>query len=661
MRKSTLEIQSRLAAATAAISGKRYTEAETICRELVVADPENPRARNLLGIVCKQLGKLPEAIEHLRMSVNLDADSPAGHELLGGALLAAGDVVAAERAYGTAAQLLPESPEAAFNHGVALNRAGQVKAAEQCMRRALQLKPEFPQAWSSLAATLSIQGRSAEAEEAAGRSLSLDANSPDAWVNLGRAQIDLGKPVDAERANRRAVELAPGFPLAWFNLGCALQHQWRNREAAAAFRQAIAVGPGNQQAWSNLLMTELYTPDVTEASIYDESRQWQEALDKTLPVEVYPHATPSVRAADRRLRIGYVSPDFRRHSCASFLQPLIAGHDRAEISVYAYAKVRRADEVTRWFAEHADHWRDIMPLSDQAAAEQVRADRIDILVDLAGHTNESPIGLFRHRPAPVQVSWLGYPATTGLDRIDYRLTDRIADPEGDADRLHSEKLLRLADGFLCYAPRGTAPAIAAGPVVRNRHITFGCFNNLSKVTAPAIDVWARILNSVAHSRLVLKSWMFRAAVTRERIQAEFLRHGIGPERIDFLEWAAPDRYLELYGAIDIALDTFPYNGTTTTFESLWMGVPVVTLSGRRHAARVGASILTHLGRAEWVAADEQQYTAIACRLAEHHDELASIRAGLRNELSASVLSDHAAFAGKIEQTYRQIWHEYLGV
>jgi protein O-GlcNAc transferase len=364
----------------------------------------------------------------------------------------------------------------------------------------------------------------------------------------------------------------------------------------------------------------------------------------------------------RALRVGYVSADFRRHSVAYFLRGLVASHDRRRVRVYCYSNVERADTVTAEFQSLADEWRPVTGLPDAAVAEQVRADRIDILVDLGGHTGGNRLLVFARKPAPVQVTWLGYPNTTGLPAIDYRLTDDIADPPGEADALHTEKLVRLPGGFLCYRPGAEAAGTPAAPRDASAGpVTFGSFNTLSKVTAEVIRVWSAILGRIPGSRLLLKSEGLDEQGTRARVSGAFAAHGIAPDRIGLLPWIEGyGEHMALYSRVDVALDPFPYNGTTTTCEALWMGVPVIALRGNRHAARVGASVLYHAGLPQWIAEDEAGYIALAVAGAADPQALRASRPANAERARASALTDQVRFTHDLEGAYRGMWVAYCG-
>jgi len=568
-------------------------------------------------------------------------------------LMNTGNVSAAAESYATAARLKPDWFQAIANHGIALARLHRYTEAEAALEGALALKPDSEPVLTALAGVLQVLGRSTEAAGAARRAVAADPGAPEAWTNLGLALHSLGALADAATACERAIALAPTFALAWYNLGHVFNDEWRADEARARFRRAVELDPSYQPAWHAMLFNLLYDPAETEQSILAAHARWSRTVSTSQTA-----SGPASRLSSgpsRRMRIGYVSPDFRTHSCAAFLRPLFAEHDPSVVDVFAYSAVERPDALTDWFRSRTPHWRNIHGLGDRKIAELVRSDGIDVLVDLAGHTLNQPLGAFALQPAPVQVAWLGYPATCGLPQIGFRLTDQEADPPGDADRYHVEQLVRLAGGFHCYQAPGDAPTVASLPANRNGFITFASFNNISKVTPEVVGTWARILLMLPDSRLLLKGKLLVHEQARARIQRAFEQAGVSAARIELRGWIPRQNDpLAAYGDADIALDTFPYNGTTTTFEALWMGVPVVTLRGSRHAARVGASVLTHLGRPEWIADDTEKYVATVIEIASDLPGLERQRQMLRSTLARSTLGDARGFARKMETVYREL-------
>jgi len=365
-------------------------------------------------------------------------------------------------------------------------------------------------------------------------------------------------------------------------------------------------------------------------------------------------------ASDRKLRIGYVSPDFRRHSVAWFFEPLLRAHDRERFEVHCYYNNLAEDDATARIRSEADGFRPIYGEPPATVADWIAEDGIDILVDLAGHTGDNRLMLFGLKPAPVQMTWLGYPGTTGVETIDYRLTDARADPPGAADEYSSETLIRLPDCFHCYGPMPEAPEPTAGSATEPGAVTFGSFNNITKVTPELVGLWSRLLRELPDSRLLLKAKGLQDPTTRGRYEALFAAEGIGSDRLELIGFLEDSRdHLALYGRVDVALDTMPYNGTTTTCEALWMGVPVVTAAGETHAARVGVSLLTAAGAPELIAPDEDGYVALAKALACDLERLRSLRAGLRQRMAASPLTDAPRFTRAVEQAMSNAWRTHL--
>lgn len=536
-------------------------------------------------------------------------------------------------------------------HTEALRRhqAGALAEAEALYLQALDVSAEDHASRHLLGVLRIQQGRAEEAVGLIQGAIALREAVPAYYSNLGAALRILGRLDEAIVALRRAVDLAPDSAESHSNLGTALRGQGLLAEAADCFRRAVALQPRYAVAHSNLLLCLNYLDAISPADLFAEHLRWGE---QQAPSVARPARRPT---AGRTIRVGYVSPDLRDHSVAYFFEPLLRHHDPAIVQSVCYAGVARPDAVTARLQGMAGAWRSTVGLSDAALADQIRADQIDILVDLAGHSSGNRLLTFAHRPAPVQVTWLGYPNSTGLRAIDYRLVDSITDPAGAADQWACEQLLRIPGGFLCYQPPDAAPEVAPPPVLRNGFVTFGSFNNPSKLTNATLATWGRLLLSLPGSRLLLKGQSFADPGARERFLGCFTGLGIEASRIDLrAQTASTVDHLALYGEIDLALDPFPYNGATTTCEALWMGVPVVTLRGQRHAARVGASLLTQMGLNDWIAADLEDYRSIARALAQDPTSLTATRGGLRARMAASSLCDGLGFARRVEALYQKI-------
>ncbi len=458
-----------------------------------------------------------------------------------------------------------------------------------------------------------------------------------------------GRLEDALSCYRSCARAHPGSRAAYIGIGNALVDLWCTHEAIEAFEKALELAPGSAELFSAILFFHHYRIPPDRERILELSRRFGQVMERAVP-RMAP-AGPAGAAPGRRVRVGYVSPNFSRHSVGYFMTPVIAHHDRDRFEVYCYYSHALSDDTTDRVRQLADGWRDIVHLDDDTVARMVRADGIDILVDLAGHSKGNRLGVFARKPAPVQMTWLGYPDTTGLAAIDYRITDRIADPQPEADRWHTERLLRMDDLFLTYQPPEDSPPGAARDAPASG-VVFGSFNNLAKLNEPTVRLWSQILSAVPDSRLVIKAGSLSYQGAVERFTDCLEGHGVDADRVELLGWVQGRReHLALYDQVDIALDTFPYNGTTTTCEALWMGVPVVSLAGDAHMSRVGATLLRSVGLDDLVAASGEDYMRIAVELAQDAGRRRALRTGLRARMQSSPLLDHRAFTRKLERRF----------
>ncbi len=594
-------------------------EAAQRYRQILKKSPRHADAMQLLGMVEHQRGNGERALELIGGAIAIAPSRLAYHLNSSMVLRALGRCQQAAQASAAAVALAPRDGRAHYNLALALEDCGQPNDAVEAYRRAVELAPQHKSAHKNLGALLRDQGRIAEAV---------------ACFQVAR-QLD---PKDLETQS---------------NLASTLRDAGELDEAIALYRAALRDDASNCRIDSNLVFALSYHADFTPQQIFEEHRRWAHQHE----VAVVPMAQVAARSArGRPLRVGYVSPDFRLHSVGFFIEPVIAAHDpsRERFLVTCYSDVAKPDALTARVASAAGCWRPVAGMTDDQLAELIRRDEIDILVDLAGHTAGGRLLTFARRPAPLQVSYLGYPATTGMARIDYRFTDALADPEGSSDHLYSEQLVRLPDGFLCYQP----PASAPPPVERDSvaSLTFGSFNDLAKLSPPLLDLWCQLLLRLPDASLLLKSRPLADAQVRQRFLQHFASRGVDPARLELLGHTnSRDEHLALYGRVDIALDSFPYNGTTTTCEALWMGVPVIALAGDHHAARVGVSLLTQTGSSELIAADPDAYLQLACELARDSSRLANYRATLRNQLATSPLLDSKRFTATLERAYQQMW------
>jgi protein O-GlcNAc transferase len=582
----------------------------------------------------------------------------------GAAAHAKGSYRAAHDAYAQAIMLQPDRTEA-FRGAAAAARAA-AKTAASAGQRELAAEHNRLAARHMLALGLLLKARVGlkEAHEAFLEGLKSDPDNALLWARLAQGLREGGHATRAEAAARRALAVDAGLADAHLELSAVLIDLGRFAEAAQAAQQGLAL-PALDPAvrWSlqtGPLLSLHYRSDLGAAEIFAAHRDWgRRAMAQS--------ASPSSPAsagrddAERRLRIGYVSADFRTHSVSFFVEPLLAHHDRDRVESFCYAQVTAPDATTERLKAASHHWRPIADLDDAALRGCIHQDAIDILIDLSGHTAGNRLSALAAKPAPITVTWLGYPGTTGLPGIDYRITDAIADPPGMTEHLYTETLVRLPHGFLCYHPPAEAPPVAPLPAAARQHVTFGSFNTLSKMTPEVVAAWAQILLAVPDARLLLKSRLLRDQGIRDRLATRFGQRGIGGDRLEFRgPVSSLADHLAAYGDVDIALDPFPYNGTTTTCEALWMGVPVLTLAGDRHAARVGASVLSQLGLAQFIATDVAAYADMAARLAGDSAVLGRLRASLRDRVRLSPLRDEKGFAGDFEAALRTLWRQRCG-
>lgn len=540
-----------------------------------------------------------------------------------------------------------------LEEALALHRRGDLVAAEAIYDAVLRDFPGHPGALQLKGTVAFEMGRGAEAKQLLRAALE---RAPDSYVihtNLSSALLRTGDISGALLHAKRAVELSPGHADAHNNLGSALLDTGEVVRAMDAYREALRLEP-TAKTHSNLVYAANFIGDDPQ-DLLRLHTEWSEACARPLRHRQQPLF--NTREPHRKLRIGYLSPDFREHSVAHFALPLLEHHDKSEYWVACYANVRRSDATTKRFQDVADAWIDITAMTDEQVAAKIRADKIDILVDLAGHTGNNRLPVFALKPSPVQVSWLGYPNTTGLSDIDWRVTDAYADPDG-AERHHAEALWRMHGGFLCYEPPVWAPPITERQGAPGE-IAFGSFNHLPKMSAAVMDSWARILERVPGATLTLKAVALLDQGVCDRVLQAYAARGIDPARIRILPFTVERQdHLRCYNAVDIALDPFPYNGTTTTCEALWMGVPVVTLAGQRHSARVGVSLLRQVGLEELIAEDLQQYEDLAVALAEAPETRAAFRGSLRDIVGTSSLCHWTKFVGEMEAAYRSMWKSF---
>jgi protein O-GlcNAc transferase len=661
-------------------------EAEKACRQVLSQQPKNADALHMLGVIALQVGKPDLAVELLRQAIAIHPAVADFHVNLANALRARGllsEAIAADReairlnprhaqarnnlanslyglgrldeaiaAYRQALQVAPGLAEAHHNLGRALADRGLFEQSIEAFRQAVRLKPDYVGARNNMGNALRESGRMDESIAEYRQAIQLQPDDATYHNNLGIALRESGLLDDAVASFRTAIGLSPGYSDAHNNLGIALRDQGLIDESVAACRQAVALNPASAAFHSNLVLILHYHQQSNPGMLFAEARQWARVHGDPLKKMIVPHTND--RSPQRRLKIGYVSPDFRAHPVGRFMLPLLANHDAELVEIHCYAQVAGGDQMTDRLRGMAHQWRNTVGMSDAQMAEQIRTDKIDILIDLAAHTGCNRLQVFAQKPAPVQATYLAYASTTGLDTIDYRITDPFLDPPDAPDDCYSEKSIRI-ESYWCYQPPLENLEPAPLPAAEAGVITFGCLNAFCKVSPEALHTWCEVLSAVGNSRLILH---VRPGSQRDRLRQILHGRGIDPDRLSFAGKLSLADYMAEYGKIDIGLDPFPYTGGTTTCDALWMGVPIVTLSGPTGVGRGGVSILGNVGLNELIAADTDKYVRIAAELAGDLPRLQSLRAGLQGKMRASPLMDAPRFARGIEAVYRRMWRNW---
>jgi predicted O-linked N-acetylglucosamine transferase (SPINDLY family) len=614
----------------------RLTEAETLYRQIVTAEPLHAEAWHNLGICSQQMSHYDEAVLWIRRAIEIAPQNAVAHYSLGNTLRDMGNLAEAIAAYQRALELDGQSAPAYNNLGVAFTLQGRYEEAMAALRRALELRPDSAVTENNLATVMNRCDRFEEAIAAC----------------------------------HRALELQPDYADAYNTLGNALREVGAAEEAAEAYRKGCSLSPPEAPVHSSLLFTLHQIPGLSRQAIAEEHRRWSRRLLEQAGKFRQPFLNE--RNPNRPLRIGYVSPDFRDQVVGRNLVPLFRFHDRAAFEIFCYSDAMETDALTNVFRGQTHHWRNATGSADVALAEMIREDRIDVLVDLAQHVTGNRLAVFARNPAPVQVSFAGYPESAGLEAIPYRISDRWLESEIDltAAEISSnagpdfrasiselpsvERIFRI-ESFWCYDPCGANVPIKEVPARAKGRVTFGCFANTWKFNKDVLRLWSRVLAESPEARLVLRA----PSTNRREAIGEFLKqNGVAADRLEFVARYPRNEYLERYNRLDIALDPFPYGGHTTSLDALWMGVPVVSLAGERPVSRAGLSILNNLGLPELVTFSEDEYVQIAVNLANDLPRLAELRRTLRSRMEASVLMDAPHFARQIEAAYRAMWREW---
>jgi protein O-GlcNAc transferase len=677
----------------------QFDLAESSFRQVLAQKRDHAHAHFALGNALRELGKGDDAAKSFEQAVKIMPSWADGHFNLGNALRDLGEFQRAAACFQKAITLQPNWAEAHASLGQALRLLGQYEPAITSCRKALALNPNLPEGNFNLASALWDAGKRTEALISYRMAVILKPDWPEAHHDLGYSLFQLGRLEEAIATCRKTITLKPTWAEAHAALGAMLvrqgftfKHSILLREADTCYREALALRPdwpdahvilagspvrtGLDQeetfalleraialqsdgliAHQSLLFNRQYSTALTPPKWRDALQTFAEAC--FAPLKIHISNPQNHKDPQKRLRIGYASPDFHNHSCAWFIEPVLATHDQTNFEIYCYSSLHQADDVTTRLKALSDHWYDVQEMSSEAVSDLIRSHSIDILVDLAGHTFGNILPVFRHKPAPVQVTWLGCPSSTGLEAIDYRLSDPWLTPEG-TEEYFTEQIWNLERPSHCYRPPTKAPEIAPLPALKNGYLTFGSFNNLMKLSPETIALWAKMLRAVEQSHLVLKSWQLGDPEVCRQVCKSFAQQGIDEARLHLLSAVSGlSAHLNTYNQIDIALDTFPYNGATTTLEALWMGVPVLSLAGWRTASRYSLSFLSALELHELATDSQEQFVEVARNLSRNLPYLSELRGKLRSRMRNSSLCDEVGFTHHLEAAYRQMWQCYL--
>jgi predicted O-linked N-acetylglucosamine transferase (SPINDLY family) len=616
---------------------------------VVGLDPTHADAWSNLGSVRAALGRFEEAVGCYQRVLQLRPKHAAALFNLGNAHLRLGRPAEALACFEAARPLNPPTDLLSTQTGRALAALGRFAEAAGAFRNQLHTHPTDARTWHQLGLALMRLRRDTDALAALQKAVEFAPHSAEARVTLGTALEGANRPDDALACYREALRLKPDLPEALNNVGNSYVEAGRTAEAIGYLRGAVTGRPDWAALHSNLLLALNYRSEVAPADLRLEHLAWAARHADPITATAPPPATD--HSSGRKLRVGYISADFRRHPVATYIGPVLAAHDRGAFHITCYSSTGRPDEVTERLRGSADEWRDIALLPDEDAAELIRRDAIDLLIDLGGHTAGNRLQVLARRPAAVQATHFGYPNTTGMRAVDYRLTDAVADPLG-VDALYAERLVRLPGVAWCWGPPENAPEPGPLPCAQNGLVTFGSLNNPAKLTEDVVAVWAKILHAVPGAKLLVLTG--RLAEARRRFEELFAEQRIGPERLRLEPRQSTERYYSLWGEADIGLDPFPYNGGVTTPDALWMGVPVVALAGASYRARQGLRVLGTVGLGDWVAQSAESYIELAVRKAADVGGLTELRAGLRERMQASPLLDVMTFTRQLEDAYRQM-------
>ncbi|MFZ6745413.1 tetratricopeptide repeat protein [Undibacterium sp. JH2W] len=666
----------------------RLSEAETSCRQALQLNPALASAHFCLGMLAHQHGRLTDAEAAYRQTLALQASHHGALDYLVLLLQGQGRYAETEAAYQTAAANNPGDATALCKLASMQMEFGKLQEAKSNLQKAISIQPDYADAHGTMGLLLMSQRQYPAAEACFQQVLGIRPHDAVVYDNLGVIAYQQSRFFEAITYFKHAIDLAPDLLNPRHNLANAYNRighlqeaidyyqqvlqmdvnnskvydhlaqayvdQGRLDEAILIYRKAMNLSPDSAEIYSNFLFALNYHPEFSSAAIYEEYENYDKRF--SAPLKPKWRAFSNQRDPGKRLKIGYVSPDLRNHSVRHFLEPLLAHHDKRKFMVYAYAYTQPEweDGVTLRYKSYVDHWVQTLPMSDEALAERVRADGIDILIDLAGHTGHNRLQVFARKPAPVSTSWLGFGYTTGIKAIDYMLMDSTSMPTG-SEAVFAEVPWRMDAPGYAYRPAENMGKVNPLPALQNKHITFGCLSRAIRINDKVVAVWARILKIMPDARLIVDSSNFKQDFMQETYITKFEAHGISRSRLEIGFHSPP---WDTMRKIDINLDCFPHNSGTTLFESLYMGIPYITLASRPSMGLLGSSILEGAGHPEWIARSEQEYIDKAVALASDIPHLAQLRRGLREQTQASALMDEQGFARKVEAAYRAMWTKW---
>ena len=625
-----------------------------IYTKLLLSDPRNSDVHYHLANAYYSNENSTEAEEHYRKALALSprhCDALVNLSIL---LQHRGNYKEAIQLLNLAALIKPNDPNIYYNLGTYFQLLGDLHNAAKQYKHAISIKPDNYLSLCNLGVTMLHIGNASDAENCFRDAIKLNDTGVNAYINLATLLHKKGEFEQALQYYQHALVLEPENAAIYYNIGNAFVEQSKIDESLIYYRKSLDINPNDPEVFSNYLYAQNYSASLSPGTIYQNHLEYSQQFQKSFSkINWHNHRK---RDKTKKLCVGYVSADFREHPIAFFIEPILANHDSESFEIFCYYNNNINDTYTKRLRSLSNHWINTASMNDDEVAEHIVADKIDILVDLGGHTGKNRLLVFARKPAPIQITWLGYLNTTGLREMDYRLTDEIACPHGDLDLYHTEALIRIPGCQWCYMPPTGAPEISSLPAAKNGYLTFASFHNIAKISIPVISLWCRILDEIPDSRLVIvgKGVDISPAIITER----FTELGISPERLETVGRMSFIKYLELHNRVDICLDTFPYSGGTTTCHSLWMGVPVITLIGNSAVSRGTASLLNMVGLSRMTANTADEYVNIAKTYASNLTELSILRKALRKRMNESALVDGAGFCRKLENIYVKAWNEY---